>query len=313
MPFVPVQILTIVDNLPIDVNINYFLLYDTQINKESKLKNIDYIRKFSSLYKNVNFTDIDVGDIELFAYLARDGGNWSYAAYFPLVAHKLLPINVDRVLYLDAGDVFVQRDFREYYFTDFSDNFLIVTPARYKAINNELKIYEGEDLYDLSLINGITRGVFNSGSYIMNLNLMRSMNFNEKTYMAFAERLTKMQADVTSKEHDFTYWGDQGFLSALFLGKIKYYGYPDIRNIWYMPFNFCLWYYDRMDMSPWYAPCIIHFAGVPKPWTIKYPYDTNLLTAFEASQQISDLKSGQREYYYTWHEYAIKADMIRKQ
>ncbi len=312
MPFITIQILSIIDSLPSDVKINYFLLYDTEGDRESKLKNIEKLQAFSALYNNLVFEAVDIGNIELFKHIAYYGGYWACPAYYPLVAHKLLPKCVDRVLYLDAGDVFVQGDFREYYFMDFSNHLIIATPGRYKVVDDKLEIYDSEDLYDLSLCDGITRGVFNSGSYIMNLQMMRQIDFSEEDYIVFAETLAQLKKDIAIKEHEYAYWGDQGFLSAFFLGKIKYYGYPDITNLWYMPFNFCLWYYDRMDKAPWYTPVIVHFAGAPKPWTVKYPYDASLTSPYHATHKISDLQAGQREYYFFWHEYAIKSEMIQQ-
>ena len=193
MPFITIQILSIIDSLPSDVKINYFLLYDTEGDRESKLKNIEKLQAFSALYNNLVFEAVDIGNIELFKHIAYYGGYWACPAYYPLVAHKLLPKYVDRILYLDAGDVFVQGDFREYYFMDFSNHLLIATPGRYKIVNDKLEIYDSEDLYDLSLCDGITRGVFNSGSYIMNLELMRQIDFCEEDYIAFAEILAQLK------------------------------------------------------------------------------------------------------------------------
>ena len=219
MPFITIQILSIIDSLPSDVKINYFLLYDTESNREMKLKNIENLQAFSVLHNNLAFEAVDVGNIELFTHIAHYGGQWAWPAYYPLVAHKLLPKYVDRILYLDAGDVFVQGDFREYYFMDFSNHLLIATPGRFKMVNDKLEIYDSEDLYDLSLCDGITRGVFNSGSYIMNLKLMRQIGFSEKDYLAFAETLAQLKKVIAIKEHEYAYWGDQGFLSAFFWEK----------------------------------------------------------------------------------------------
>ena len=310
MPLISVQIMSIVDNLPSEYKINYFLLYDTVKNRDTKLKRIEILQKFSYNFKNLTFQDIDVGDIDFFSEITSYGGGWPTPAYYQLLAHRFLPENIDRILYLDAGDVFVAGDFREFYFADFCDNVISVTPARYKVINNELVAYEKEDVFNLDLTEGITRGLFNSGSYMMNTNLMREINFNEEEYMICAENLKKVKPYIKQKEHEFAYHGDQGFMSAYFLGKIKFYGYPEIKNIWYMPFNFCLWYYDRMNIIPWYKPVIIHFAGAAKPWEIKYPYETDLNSLLKTSQSISDLKQGSKEHYLLWHEYALKTNML---
>lgn len=312
MPFISPQIMSIIDNLPNDISINYFLLYNTKNKRDEKLKNIEILRNFSKNFKNLTFQDIEIENEDFFSRIALYGGKWTSAAYYPIMAHKMLPKHIDRVLYLDAGDVFIAGDFREFYFTDFCNNLAIVTPGRFKKTDSVPVTFEEEDLYDLSLTDQITRGVFNSGSYVLNLDLMRQIDFCENEYITFARGLKRIKRDIKEEFHEYAYFGDQGFLSALFLGKMKYYKYPEEINIWYMPFNFCLWYFDQVEFFPWYTPVIIHFAGAPKPWTIKYPYDTDLLSSFTASHNISDLKKGQMEYYLLWHEYVIKSDMIIK-
>ena len=309
MPLVAVQLMSLLDHLPGDININFFLLYDTMDHKDEKLRQIDLLQKFSCRYKNLAFCGVHVEDVEPYVQLARFGGDWPRPAYYSLAAAANLPKEVDRVLYLDAGDVFVLDDFREFYFMDFADNLILATSIGYKVVNDEMAAYDNEDLFNLSLCDGITRGIFNAGVYVMNLEQIRKINFNETDYVAFAMALADRKKEAKTRMHDFAYWGDQGLLSALFVGKIKYYGYPEVRNVWYMPFNFCLWYYDRMDKKPWYKPKIIHFAGAPKPWTMKYPYEIDLLAQYKASHRISDLKHGQAEYYFLWHEYAIKTEM----
>ncbi len=55
MPFITVQILSIIDSLPSEVKINYFLLYDMESNRELKLKHIENLQVFSDLYNNLTF------------------------------------------------------------------------------------------------------------------------------------------------------------------------------------------------------------------------------------------------------------------
>lgn len=100
-------------------------------------------------------------------------------------------------------------------------------------------------------------------------------------------------------------------LSAAFIGDVRYYGFPQIRNLWYMPYNFCLWYYDRVNEKPSYSPAILHFAGVDfKPWNGTYPIFLERFQKKEHLRSISELRNGQAEYFYIWHEYAIMADSV---
>ena len=84
-------------------------------------------------------------------------------------------------------------------------------------------------------------------------------------------------------------------LSAAFVGDIKYFGYPEIKNLWYQPYNFCIWFFDRAaeicNGNPWYVPRILHFAGGIKPW--------NLTTENE-----NELKAGQWPFYKIYSLYA---------
>ena len=57
----------------------------------------------------------------------------------------------------------------------------------------------------------------------------------------------------------------------MFVGKIKVFAYPKIINSWYMPYNFCMWYFDRMNQKPNYSISIVHYTGDFKPWKGMYP------------------------------------------
>jgi hypothetical protein len=78
-----------------------------------------------------------------------------------------------------------------------------------------------------------------------------------------------------------------------------------------MPYNFCLWFYDRFNARPDYHPAVLHFAGTAfKPWNGRYPV---FLKRFQKSDQLHSLeevKMAQVEYFYIWHEYAILTDGI---
>lgn len=153
----------------------------------------------------------------------------------------------------------------------------------------------------------ILRGIFNSGSYMMNLDKMRRDKRTLDDYQYLSLKLRELFGDNNHK----IYWGDQGLLSAAFVGDVRYYGFPEIRNLWYMPYNFCLWYYDRMNQKPPYSPAVLHFAGTAfKPWKGTYPIFTERFQKKESLRSMSELKNGQAGYYYLWHEYAIMADTV---
>jgi len=257
--------------------------------------------------KNVKFHDIKVPNAEQYDEMVKFGGGWAGEAYYSLCAHLLLPESVDRVLYLDAGDTLVLHDIGPYYNGDFEGKSIIATSIRYKMNGSKLVPMERDDLQDIGgNLPGILRGIFNSGSYVMNLEQMRKDGLSVNDYLYLVQTLRS----VLGEESEKIYWGDQGLLSAAFVGDIKYYGYPEIADLWYMPYNFCVWYYDRVNVKPGYAPAVLHFAGAFKPWKGNYPIMVSRFQPEEGLHELSELKIGQAEHYYLWHEYAVITDFI---
>ena len=216
--------------------------------------------------------------------LASKGGGWVGEAYFSLLCHEYLPESVDRILYIDAGDVIFNGDFEEYYNYDFNGQALIVTLSRMKEDGSILEL---NDLMNYNNLLGIKRGIFKSGSYVINGDYFRNSKIDMAQYIALLETIAGLLVNEELK-----YFGDQGFLSITYLGRVTYYAYPQSKNLWYMPYNFCLWFFERgleMFGDLWYQPKIIHFAGAPKPWKIG---DDNKDT----------LKEGQLPYYEHWHK-----------
>lgn len=90
----------------------------------------------------------------------------------------------------------------------------------------------------------------------MNLDKMRRDAYRIEEYVRLARQLEQL-----SPRQNRAFLGDQGLLSAAYVGDVKYYGFPDTVDLWYMPYDFCMWYFDRMKTKPYYRPGIIHYAG----------------------------------------------------
>lgn len=221
-------------------------------------------------------------------------------------AHRFLPQNIDRVLYLDAGDILVVGDIEPYYFGDFEGKSLTVTGTKYKNVSDCALLLDSDDLTNSERLPLIVQGLFNSGSYVMNLDKMRRDNCRLDDYILLAKQL----AQISSSENR-AFLGDQGLLSAAYVGDLKYFGYPEGVDLWYMPFNFCMWYFDRMKEKPYYQPRIIHYAGANlafKPWNGKYPIFLEHFQDGKLLMDLNKLELGQAEYFYLWHEYAIRTE-----
>lgn len=305
-PYVAVGLTAMAYNLK-DVSVDFYLFH-SRVSK----KNLDMLESLCRELENgkIRFHEVLVPDPEIYSEIADYGNRWSGEAYYSLCAHLLLPDDIDRILYLDAGDTLVVGDIAPYYDYDFQGKSLVVTGSRYRLYNGNLGLYSLDDLRDCNAgLPEILRGIFNSGSYMINLDRMRL----DKRTLADYRFLTKTFREIFGNDNHNIYWGDQGFLSAAFVGDVRYYGFPEIRDIWHMPYNFCIWYYDRVHEKPEYSPAILHFAGTAfKPWDGTYPIFIERFQKKERLHSMEELQIGQAEYFYRWHEYAIITDAVLK-
>lgn len=305
VPQIAISLTAMARNLS-HAHIDFYLLH-SRVSPE----NIQMLSVLCKGYGNIAFHEIRVGNPEGYDPLVQAGG-WQRETYYPLCAHQLLPDTMERAMYLDAGDTLVVGDIAPYYTCDFEDNFLIVTVQRYKDENGLAAPLSAEDIANPAFLPGILKGLFNSGSYILNLEKMRRAELDLSWYCSFTENLRDLRDSFCpdSRAEKTVYFGDQGLLSAAFIGSLKYYGYPEIRDLWYCPYNFCIGYYDYNERKPDYQPAVLHFAGVPfKPWKAEYPiFPERFQSAGGERRGLSELKQGQVEYYFLWLEYLFLTD-----
>ena len=299
-----VSLTAMAKNLQNDFVDFYFL--HSQVSPE----NIRFLTSLCNGYGNISFHEIRVSnpeDYEVFVH----AGRWYRETYYPLCVHQLLPDSIDRVLYLDAGDTLVVGDIAPYYTCDFEDNFLIVTEQKYKLGDGIPTLFSQDDFIGRDdYLEGILEGLFNSGSYMINLRKMREESINISYYYTLTDHIRRRKR--SDKEKNTVYFGDQGLLSAAFIGKLKYYGYPQIYDVFYNPYNFCIGCYDFIDQKPEYQPAVLHFAGVPfKPWKAAYPvFPKRFQRSGGTLRELTELKPQQMEYYFLWLEYVFLTDKV---
>lgn len=110
----------------------HFYLFHSRIEKEK----IALLEKFCLSSKVIQFHEIVVPYADAYVQLAKRGGGWCGEAYYSFCAHELLPEDVDRIMYLDAGDVIISGDITEYYETEFEGRSLIATAISYKQYSD---------------------------------------------------------------------------------------------------------------------------------------------------------------------------------
>ena len=257
------QLVSIEENLCVQCNYNvHFYLAHNRISYE----NVKMLECFAKEHTQIDFHEVKVTEsIFFYEALVGGGGQWPYEAYFTLRVQDYLPEDVDRVMYIDAGDVIIDGDIGPYYFDDFEGNSIIATPVRFKTnpISNEKELYTRDDILKVS-----KSSLFNSGSYVINVEKLRIDGYTIDDYLYLANILIKNAETGKS-----AYFGDQGFLAAAFAGDIKFFGYPQYKDPSYMPYNFRSAYWGLFKDEPTYKPVVLHYALMSKPWVVRFSDD----------------------------------------
>lgn len=165
--------------------------------------------------------------------------------YYRLFAYRFLPEELDRVLFLDP-DMVVDGDIGEMYFTEMKDDVM------YCAVEDTSN---GIEETKRRLRIPLQRPYYNSGTMLMNLNVIRKQ-FDQERVLDYAEKFQTM-----------LYYCDQDLLNVFYGEKIKaldkYYNY-EARFLNHQDFiNYV--FKDKKK-----NPVIIHYMGAEKPWKKDY-------------------------------------------
>ncbi|MCL2576755.1 MAG: hypothetical protein FWE27_01715 [Defluviitaleaceae bacterium] len=231
-------------------------------------KNIQMLKNFANGKTGITFHEVKVTkNISFYESLASLGGPWPREAYFTLRSQDYLPCDIDRIMYIDAGDVIIHGNIAPYYFDDFEGKSLIVTPSRYKInpVTNERELFTKDDMFLVS-----KKGTpFGSGSFVMNMGKIRNEGSTVNDYVHLREALKKER-----KPGEFAFFGDQGFLAAAFVGDVKYFGYPEHKDHpCYTPYDYTMSYSIQFEGEPDYEPVVLHYMIPTKPWVARFSED----------------------------------------
>lgn len=202
-------------------------------NKNLNSKNIVELEKF--IKKNGGNSKIyELTDI-LFEGVSRVLERFSVEMFFRIIAYKILPVSIERALWLDS-DLLVRSDLFDFYNQSFGDMELIVCRDAYsnssfiQKIKSKMEIPEDHDY-------------FNSGVILFNLKRIRE-NLDESQII-----------EIIEKYNTLLTYPDQDILNKLFAGKVKYCN-EEI-------YNFQVNEIYRADVR---KTIILHYAGERKPW-----------------------------------------------
>lgn len=215
-----------------NTNYNYNIII---VHQELSEKNIKKLKQLENEYFKISFKEIKEG---LSSITDREE-NRLRCDYFTLTIYLRLFIadmfpEYDKGIYIDS-DVVVPGDISQLYNINLENNII--------GACTDLSIQEVPEFIDyLENAIGVKRNEYiNSGVLLMNLKMMRELNFSKK----FLELLNKYHFDTIAP--------DQDYINAMCNGKILY-----LNNEWdVMPNN---------NTKPLTNPKLIHYNLFQKPW-----------------------------------------------
>jgi lipopolysaccharide biosynthesis glycosyltransferase len=262
------QIASIAENT-VGNPVNYYLFH-TRITPE----HIKTLREYCETFPNITFHEVKITETAEYEAIVAEVTDTPlyhpYETYFYFCAHEYLPSDVDRIMYIDAGDVIVDGDFRPYYFTDF-DGMNIIAPSPRTVINDNGKgrLPNITDMANIELLKQMAQGLFNASNMILNLDNFRKQHVNMSMYLDITKDI-KSLLSIGGAWSNTAIKADEGIIGIAHIGHIKYF--PDNMScqFWYMPYDFLLWYCDHID-EPDYTPVILHYCGTDiKPYYARF-------------------------------------------
>lgn len=196
----------------------------------------------------VRFHVIDIADYVFDAF--PEHNRYPKTVYYRILAASILPVSLDRVLYLDP-DIVVIKPLHELYHMEFSGQYFIACSHTRKLLNQVNSLRLGLD-QEVPYIN--------TGVMVMNLELLRR------------EQSLKEVISFVKKKGDYFFLPDQDVITALYGHKVQLadsmiYNLSDrLLQLWMMK-------PDRpRDLLEWVREhtVIVHYCGKNKPWQTGY-------------------------------------------
>lgn len=268
------------NNKDID-NINFYLI-SKEITDENKNKLKEFVKKY-----NRNIIIYELGDIKKYIDFDFDTTGWNSIVLARLILDKFLPIDIEKVLYLD-GDTIVRGSLKELWNTNL-DNYVIgasieptVDKIRKKNLGLEFKPY------------------YNAGVLLINMKKFREMNAGKIILEYYKDNNGKLFAN----DQDAINGSLSDYICTI-LPKYNFY------NIFYQySYRFLsklmkpVEYIKEEDFRKCVKnPVIIHYLGEERPWRIgnhhKYKNDyLNYLNNTPWANQ--NMEKGWRFYFICW-------------
>ena len=244
IPYCGIMLTSVFENNK-DVEVNAYVLIDSPLTNSNRYK-IDNLAK--QYGQRIHFVMVD--NTILKKYPTKDMSYWSIAMYYRIFAAELLPIDIDKILYLDC-DIIVKGSLNGVFDIDMTD----------KAIAAAEDIFTYSDIRQKTLGYPVESGYFNSGVLLMNLDYWRKNDIIKKCFQYLTDNYDKLSAN------------DQDVLNAVLWDKrvllpLKYNYQVQFLSKYF--FELQNEEVKKEVLSSYTSPIIIHYAYAIKPWSIMY-------------------------------------------
>ena len=230
-----------------DIKVNFYLLAAEDVTDEDKAALKKYINSENC---EIDFLNVDSSQFD--GYVVHE--KFPRSAYYRLMAHKYLPEDMDRILYLDVDIVVDKNIYDDFYSLDFEGKYLIATS------HNPNPDYCNMLTSEIVNLESAARGeYFNSGVLLMNLDLFRK-NITLDDY-------NKAYASCEKANMEIFY--DQGLLNYMFYDKTKYLSSMDFNYRYSIPIQ----NKKRLEPGRVYKKSVLHYTGMCQPYK---PWDLML-------------------------------------
>lgn len=222
-----------------NIQIHVYLIH-SRVSEKNKKRLEQLCRRHGGKFTEIFVSEEEFSDAPSFSYFTKE-------MYYRILAAKLLPETVERVLYLDP-DLIVTDNLEEFYHMSMEGCF-------FAGIRDRLQDKEDSPYWKELGFTGKNRYI-NSGVLLCNLPLLRKEQKVQDVFDMLKERGERLK------------FPDQDVINVLYEGKIavaqdRYNLNPNILRWWeYLGYNFAPFFMKR--------PAIIHYMGAQKPWRSGY-------------------------------------------
>ena len=178
--FVGTAMISLFENSSTPQSTCVHILHDNTLTQDNREKFIYLAGRYEQVVKFYNVEELCADKIEKMLELVPklEKSRVSVGAFYKLLIPQVLPKEIDKAIYLDS-DIIVNLDINELWQINLGDSLLGVVPKKTQYVNSKIATERMNKAYAVCRDNVIKiDDYFNSGVFVMNLNLLRNEEEN---------------------------------------------------------------------------------------------------------------------------------------